>query len=300
MVSMLLGLILVGGIITMYLSSKRTLHTTEASSRAQEIGRLGLDRLGFDGRMAGFWGCLSDAGTITNLLNPSGALLDFDTTAIGGTDNTGLNGSDSLTIAGAFEDGIDVGTPYMPTPSAALHVANNNGLSQGDIVAVSDCQDIDIFQITNANPNNSGTVVHNTGNAVSPGNSSKNLSKTYGDHAQLFKITQITYSVANGASGQPTLMRNGAELIEGVENLQVSYGVDTNSDGSVDRYLDAGSVADWASVTSLKVSILVRSEAQIHAGGAPDYTYWGNTITPGDGYLRRVFTTVIGIRNRMP
>lgn len=301
MVAMTLGLFLVAGIYTMYLGSKRTYRVTDADSRIQETARFVIDTLSHDVRMAGFWGCIGNVGQVFNRLKPDPGYIPFAQTAISGTDDTGLNGSDTLIVAGAYGDGQWVETPEMPTPSAALHTKHPNGFLQGDLIVVTDCIDADIFQITNANPGVSGTLDHGTGNSVSPGNAIKELSKVYRvGPSQVFKIDQYTYSIGPGASGEPVLFRNGQELGESVENLQVSYGIDADDNDSAERFVDADGVADWSQVVSVRISLLIRSSESVVDGAPMPYTYQGKDLTPGDGRIRRVFTTHIGLRNRLP
>ena len=42
------------------------------------------------------------------------------------------------------------------------------------------------------------------------------------------------------------------ELVEGVEDMQLLYGVDEDENGGVDRYQDASEVADWNDVVSVR------------------------------------------------
>lgn len=301
MVAMTLGLFLVAGVYTMYLGSKRTWQVTDANSRIQETGRFVIDTLGHDVRMAGFWGCVGNVGEVFNHLNPDPGYIQFAQTAISGTDDAGLNGSDTLTVAGAYGDGQWVETPEMNTEAAALHTKPYNGMAQGDLVVVTDCIDADIFQITNANPHVPGTLDHGTGSSVSPGNAVKDLSKIYTvGPSQVYKIDQFTYSIGTGASGEPSLFRNDQELGESVENLQVSYGIDTDQNHSAERYVDADAVTDWSQVVSVRVSLLIRSSESVVDGAPMPYTYQGQDLTPGDGRIRRVFTTTVSLRNRLP
>ncbi len=196
MIAMLLGLFLIGGVIQLFIGSKQNYRVQENISRVQENGRFALYFLNKDIRMAGFWGCVkNNNNVITNHLDPAGKNYDanihqFDQPV------TGTNGTtDSITIRGAMDSGIRVTPPYMNTNSAAVHVEAGNGLSQSDIILITDCRQADIFQLTNANPDTSGSVIHNTGSATNPGNASKDLSKTYEDDARIYSLQTITYSI---------------------------------------------------------------------------------------------------------
>lgn len=51
----------------------------------------------------------------------------------------------------------------------------------------------------------------------------------------------------------------GQVLIDGVEDMQLVYGVDSNGDRTVDRYTDAP--ADWTRVIAVQVSLTLRASA---------------------------------------
>ena len=298
MISMVLGLILVGGILTMYLSSKRTLYTTEASSQMQETARFALDRISFDVRMTGFWGCQSHGEQLSSVLYPSSSLLDFTTSPIQGTDNDGPSSSDSLTVVLAGQQAVPL-LSDMSSAASSLDVGTTSGLQQGDVVVVNDCTDADVFQIDGANPHASGALLHDADGAMLPGNQQSMLSKPYPSGAEIFRIEQYIWAVGSDSDGQPALLRNGTPLIRGVENMQFAYGIDSNSDGSTDRYLDADDVVDWSQVKNIKLGILIRSEREVVDQTPGPVTFWGNTFTPEDGYMRRSFTAVISLRNRL-
>ena len=96
------------------------------------------------------------------------------------------------------------------------------------------------------------------------------------------------------------------ELVEGVENLQLMYGVDDNDDRSVDRYIAAGSVSDWETVLSVRVELtmVALDEGVVGKTGADNaqtvYDSEGKLINNSDGRMRQVFTSVFALRNRLP
>ncbi|MDZ4151049.1 PilW family protein, partial [Methylicorpusculum sp.] len=76
-------------------------------------------------------------------------------------------------------------------------------------------------------------------------------------------------------------------------------GVDTDSDGSADRYLTANNVADWNNVGSVRINLLAISMDNFITSQPLPYTFNGNTITPNDRRLRRAFSSTIALRNRL-
>ena len=175
MIAVALGIFITGGIIQLFTSSKQTYRIQENISRLQENGRFAISFLTRDIRMADYWGCLATNTSIVNNLIPGSGFDEF-TKAVGGTNNDGVNGSDSITVRGALSSGIYV-TDVPANVSADIKVTANSKLNAEDIVLVSDCELGNIFQITNISTSNSGglsrdNIVHNTGGTSSPGNAS--------------------------------------------------------------------------------------------------------------------------------
>jgi len=319
MIALLIGAFLIGGIIQIFINSKQTYRMQEGLSRLQENGRFAISFLTRDIRMADFWGCSKKGlDNITNNLDHAGT--GYDTALHGFVKGiTGTNGvTDTITLRGAVNSGINVVSPFGPQASATLQITAGANLTQGEVVLVTDCLQGDIFQISNANPG-SGVVVHNTGSATQPGNynvtnpgcpgaNAHCLSKVYKDDALIYKMQSITYSIQNGASGQPALFRsvNGTavELIEGVENMQIFYGEDSDGDNTPNYYVDAGVAGlDMDKVISIRISLLLHSIDDNITSKFIGYKFpFGDSaeVTPTDKRLRKVFTSTIAVRNRLP
>ena len=60
-------------------------------------------------------------------------------------------------------------------------------------------------------------------------------------------------------SGAASALHAPQELIEGIESMQILYGVDTSGDRLVDDYVKASAVANWNTVISLTIALLIRS-----------------------------------------
>ena len=323
LVALVISLFLLTGIVQVYLANRTSYTFSEAISRAQENGRFALDTMTQDLRGAGFFGCAifdpADTSTLVNNLNPAGAGYDaaihdfIGQGIIQGTENDGLNGSDSITLRGAKPDQVTIHPPYNVTTSATIQVTTNDSIQSGDIVMVSNCQGADIFQVTAKGGGAPGqqTIVHTTGGASSPGNynpdscgggSAQCLSQTYGSDSTMFELQAVTYSIAVGASGEPALWRseNGTnvELIEGIEQMQILYGIDTDADNFANQYVVSTAVADMLTVMSVRLMLLVRSDSDGVTEDAQVYNYNGVSTTAADQRLRQVFSTTIALRNR--
>lgn len=312
MIAMVIGLLLTAGILQLFVSNKQTYRVTENMSRLQENGRFAMHFLTNDIRMADFWGCRSQGLAIDNNLNPD-PNFNLPIAGLAGSDNDTavnsiINGTDTITVKGVHSSNVFL-IVVPATPSADLKVTDNSGLNKNDIILISDCSDGDILQVTN-DPSTGGAagqdnVVHNTGAVASgPGNAEKPLKKIYGTDAQVYKLNFATYSIRDGANGQNALFRsiNGAaaqELVEGIENMQILYGEDTDSDGAANYYKASGSV-DMDKVVSVRISLVAVTLEDNVTETANTYTVFGTSTTAADKRIRRVFTSTIVIRNRLP
>ncbi|MDJ0758573.1 MAG: PilW family protein [Woeseiaceae bacterium] len=311
MIALLLGLIITAGMIQVFSSTRQSNRVHDAIARMQETGRMALEVVARDVRMADFWGCAADIANVTNNLNTAGTgFIDFGTGGILGTDGGGLV-PDTLVLRSGINRGILIQPPFGPATSADVTLPTSNGLSQGDIVLISDCENADIFQITNADPDSTGLIGHDTSNAVEPGNvnitdpgcagaNAHCLSKVYAADANVFGTQEVSYAIATGSEGEPALFRNGLEFLDGVENLQILYGEDTDGDFVANYYVPANQVVDMLQVISIRFAVVVRSAADRLTDGANQtYAVLGTNVTAGDTRLRQVYTSTVTVRNRL-
>jgi len=96
-------------------------------------------------------------------------------------------------------------------------------------------------------------------------------------------------------------------LVEGIEDLQVEYGLDTSAtlDGSPDLYkTKPASTAEWATVVAIRLHVLARNVEQ--TGGYTDTKTYrlgqnadgtGNDVTPGGAYHRHAYAEVVRVTN---
>lgn len=324
MIAITIGMVLIAGIGQIFVGSKQTYRVQNELARLQENGRFAMDFLARDIRMADYWGCAKGLTNVVNNLNPAGAGYNSVTHGFGdglsGTDGGGT-ASDTIIMRMANPTAFPVQSAG-PQASGNIQIAAGNPLVQGEILVISDCTGADIFQVTNANPGNTGTLVHNTGNATAPGNFNATnpgcpganahcLSHVYGSDAQIMQTIVMSYFIQNdaGNNNTPTLYRQlgtatAEPLAEGVENMQILYGEDTDNpqDYVANRYLVAGAAGlDMDKVVSVRVAILVRTPNN-NVNTTTDTTAYnlaGTSVTPtADKRIRRVFTSTIQIRNR--
>jgi type IV pilus assembly protein PilW len=331
MISMAISLITIAAVGWVYQGTVQTFRTHDALSRMQEGARYAFEILAKDLRMAGATGCPFESSM--NVINGN---TDWDKNLFGraltsderdGTANSVTEFSDALRVIRA-----DVLREYVvqshDAPAFTFTLTGVHDIEPGDFLLATDCLHASLFQVSAAAP---GTVSHGVG-IVSPGNSTSDLGTagvyTYPPGSRLYRMRGTGYFVDTNAVGQPALFRmraagamaalNAEELVEGVEDLQVTYGVDTSGDGEADfvdpdgdgdPYLTSAQVNSaavpgataqekWARVMSIRMSLLMRTSEDRVVPNAQRYRYNGANVLAVDRRLRKVFTHVINVRNR--
>ena len=309
MIALVIGLLATGAMLKVYVDGSRLYRFNEGLARIQENGRFATEFIRRDARVAGFWGCNHEA-SLTNRIDSETDYPDID-----GTNNDGLNEADSITFSGAGNSAATVSSD-MTASGSDIPISRTKILEEGDALLISDCETADIFQLTSIEGSDSNqTLTHDT-----TGNTSEDLSKAYAAESRLYPVRQTIYCIAAGADPeQPSLRRltnpassetcqdHGDELVEGIENMQVLFGEDTdaddegtNGDGTANRYVPAGaSGLTMNRVVSVRIFLLARSlNDNLTTEPSPYYFVDPVAITPTDKRLRKVFTTTITLRNK--
>ena len=86
---------------------------------------------------------------------------------------------------------------------------------------------------------------------------------------------------------------------DGIENLQIEYGIDTSQDGHPNVYLTNPTLAQIQDVVAARIFLIARTtdndtryvnNKTYSISNAPD-------LVPGDSFHRRVFSTSVSIQN---
>lgn len=335
MVAMAISLLLLAGVVAIFVSSKASYETTQRLSRIQENGRFALNTIMTDLRASGFVGCARQPTYLSTSLNNSTTLQwNFLAGPVTGFQATGANvwspamdasipsplsGSDVLVVRVPVRERVPLPlTTDVGSPTNTLQIAAGSGaVETGDIVLAYSCEAISVFQVSSF-ATGTGVISHivNASGQV-PGNATATVNYAYRRAVtQVVPVETVAYFVAPSSrvgdasdpapAGTTSLWRrrglNAAEeLVEGIEQVQVQYGIDTNGDVIVDEYRTANNVTDWNDVISVSVALLVRALEEY----GPDtdrrsYSLLDVTVAaPGDRRLREVFTATASIRNRV-
>lgn len=337
MVAVTISLILLAGVTQIFISNRQAYRTQEALNVLQENGRFAVQLIGRSLRMADHWagveardvkkgsfnitginGCnaawITDAqeairgydgadtndGAATNPL-PSGCLHDDDY----------VPHSDILVVRYADLNPIDVDDEADYDNHAAIGTVPSDDLDVGDnanriFVRTSAGRVAYIFQGSQKN-----TVLNQLKDEEAAYNYRYAISVFFVRPCSTPKGERCAAD-DDGGRPIPTLTRltlrgttfQQEPLVEGIEQMQLEYGEDTDNDGRADQFRQtAAAVTDWRRVVSVRISLIVRgnqtdptyadTKTYNMAGG---YAY--TALEANRHYPRKHFTDLIQIRNR--
>ncbi len=273
LIAAVIGLFLLSGIASSYIASKKASISRNQLSILEDNGRFALEAITKS---------LEHTGYAPNILMtdpfihaPADVVID---NCPGGSTNISASSQANFTTARVTKDDD---TNIQDSIGAIFHGSN------------------DIFIDCTGNPLPAGVPGCRL-QALPAININPDSAKIYNS----FFIDNTTKKLMCAGSRSSTL----ATIAEGVENMQFLYGLDTNTDGIVDRYATATAIdavatdsLDWGGVISIQVSILVRSLKPVkNKAEIKKFTLLDQVVTtPNDKYQRAVFSTTILLRNTL-
>ena len=274
MIAVVISLILLAGVGQIYLSSKKTYRTTDALSRLQENGRFSLDFIVKSIRETDHMGCLYRKSTVFDGVSAT-------------NDNVvaGLVNSDTITLISASQDTMNVSS-VAAAGASTIALDSASDFEDGDQILISDCEKGQTVTIT--------SISGSTLTIDSP------LKQAYSKRATVSKLITTIYSLGINVAGNPALfMDDGSgvarELVEGIEDMQVQFGVDTDSNQVANYYVDPDSVSvsEMNDVVSVKLSLAVRTLTNNVA--VQNRVYNG----VNDRRISKNYVATVAIRNRL-
>ena len=351
LIAITLSVLVMGGLMSVFLGAKTSLLSTSGVGSVSESGRVAIDFIARSVRGAGAIGCAPSSTTTSSLnvtaantltMNFGEAMAAFEAAGTAPTENIVLPAVPST--AGAWLPALDPLLVNLPNPpvagsdvlvihttleqpqvmavtsilpaattftvnNAAVPITGPGTLQAGNLAVISDCSKSSVFQVSAIG----GTVIGHAAGGGVPGNSSAQLSQTFGAGALVYVPDTIVYYIGVGADGDGALFSvnlNGQgvfgapqELVPDVENMQLLFGVDTTGNGAVTQYFKAQDVADYNTVISVKVAILAATPANSLPPPPPatapiTYNLLGTTVqAPVDRRARKVFDATIAVRS---
>jgi type IV pilus assembly protein PilW len=324
MIALALGLLLIGGVISVVVANGQAYRTNEGLSQVQESARTAFELLARDIREAGSTGCGNRNRVANTVNNPGGGWWQGNWTGVRGYDGSAaapwvtigtgtadrVDGTDAIQLQGVVGTGLTIES-HNPTSANFKINAPTSTFRDGDILLVCDFDHAAVFQVTNYNSSNV-TVVHNTGTGT-PGNCSKGLGfptdcgsvtgneYTFGPNSQIAAMQAVIWYIGNngrpGEGGRSLYRRRlvtqagiptpvAEEIVPGVTDMQLAFRPD---EGSATLEISSD-ISNWDNVTAVEITLTVLSaDARI-----------STAANVNDGRLQRSFTTIIGLRNRLP
>ena len=316
MIAMAIGLFIVGAAAALYVKTRSGFDYTNEIARMQETARFAMAVIGHDIREASYNGCGTNSKTI-NIVSGAATdpFLNMETPVIGyssGYPSSMKAGSATpVTDAIILMGGNSTREVVVKSHAAPVITVDNNDLKAGEIAMATDCSKASIFQVS---ARSATTVSHATGS--SPGNCKQTLNlkctettsaetATLAPGSLLMPVFSNAYFVATSAGDSTTtslwaMQLSGTtdgtpvarELLVGVKEMHITYGLDTNADGKVDAVdksaADVG--ANWNQVATVTIELTIAPKNS-HLFFTKD-----KPTDSGNGYKR--FRETIGVRNR--
>lgn len=265
MIAMTLGLFLIAGVGTVYMSSKKTYKLQGQTAELDENARAAMRALKQHIAHAGY--ASSSGVVIDNYIIPGGTIIS-GTPCADGASNINNTASIGTSVDGSGVAGDTIGLAFMADSSLAADCTGG--------VLRAEC-------LPPAAPGFTSRLIYNS---FSVGDSSIN----------------------NSLNSAVPMLRCGGSLhslrqswAQGVESIQFLYGVDSDTDGAVENYWNATTVASnavWDKIISVQVGLLVRSvEPVFDSARSETFQVLDELITRNDRFQRGVYTTTVRLKN---
>ena len=330
MISLLLGLIVVGGAGAIFLSNKRVYGSTETVARIQENTRTAFELMARDLREAGGMPCRRESSTFRNFLNGgetntwwtqwAEGLRGYDAgVAMPGNPGNRAPGTSAIDIHSGFGGDYYL-DETMANDSAVLGVNRIDGLKDGEILIVCDSQFTAMFQATSIISGNV-SIQHNSGAGTTPGNC--NMKFFFGDPpsramdrcnnggtghrfpqgASVVKVKTYRWYIGTNVRGSRSLYRaeminqtnGGTPSVDGATQ-EIAEGVTGMTLEYIlptaTDYVNAAAVANWGQVSAIQITLTMEGVEGALRGRDIQGT--------NNAALQRTFTHVVSVRNHNP
>ncbi|GGL96623.1 hypothetical protein GCM10009425_04520 [Pseudomonas asuensis] len=317
MVAIVLGLLLIGGVLQIFLSSNKTYKTNLALSEVQEAGRFAMEFLTFDIRNASYRGeCVGSLNELPDTSLKKKIKLNEDdryqlAPGLKGWDSTKkdnelpdwftqkrLPGTDIILLKHAARP-TEIKITHPPTPEIkTIKTSAATNILTGELLLISEPVGCDIFQ-------------NNSAPATASLSTSESFRYNYSLKSEVLKYNSSLYYISNSNNGIPSLWRidysnpdassfEPEELVQGVQDMQIKYALGDDTGKITEDYVDAKDDLDWSRVVAVRVNLVSISHEKniVPPGQEPQLNSAFKAIE--DGRIGQVFSTTVGIRNRLP
>ena len=314
LISILLGTMLSLTVSTVYLESVRNFMLENEMARLQENGRFSLNLLRRELSQAGFFAGIRVLDRLppkdisSDCSNIGDWALDMKT-PLDLVNNASRTITPTLvTSAGALLDCLDSndvvsGSDVFAIKRTAGSHTLKNGLYQGGTKAKPGQ-----WYLRVDNKLDGQLWVNQRSSGFPTADATANSGVDYWAYfARIFYLRNYSHTKTDGI---PTLcveaLSGGASLgamrsqcyIEGVEDMQIEFGVDTDFDGSADIFTDAPLERELANLVVARIYLLMRSIVEV-PGLAKERTYvlGGKKVSRKDRFVRRIVSSTVALPN---
>lgn len=316
MIAMVLGLILIGGVISVMLANKRSYRTNEGLSQIQESARTAYELLARDIRQTGGTGC-DNAQRMANVLSTSAwwktwySVRGYDggqtdpAVTTGTSAGTRVDGTDSLQLHSIEGGGFPIDSHNAATGLIVVNNATTTSFVTNDQVVLCDFDHSVMFNAA-AYAGATKTITYSLTSNCSTGlgyptncDAGTGNVYTFPRNAWIGRLQVVDWFIGNNgraADGGRSLYRRrvtagGAivaeEVVAGVTDMQIRYGM-TGSDNIVDA-TSLTTPANWATVNSVILTLTLNTaDTRISSDSAVN-----------NGRIQRTYTYFIALRNRV-
>ena len=318
MISITIGLLILVALSTLFINQSKARVELDKSNRMIDNGRYALELLSDNLRLAGYYGEFSPTSGVpavpatlpdpcSTLASDMAAALQLAVQAYDAAAPTSSISSPpcGLTYTAGSNLTVKPGSDILVIRrvSTATSIVQGVAMSGTHYLQASLCQyDLVPYKIDTVPANFTLRQKTCTPSSTTP----------YADLRQF--VVQVYFvspnNKASPADGIPTLKRMELDptthvfvttpLVEGIEFMQLEYGLDANNDGVADSYVAAPAATDWPNVVAVKLYILARNtEATKSYADAKTYSLGlaGSVVAPNDPYKRHAYTQYIRLIN---
>jgi type IV pilus assembly protein PilW len=301
MVSMAMGLFLVGGALSIYVQGRATHEVNAKVAELQDNARLALDLLTSDVLLSDYWGRTDDA---TAIARRAGDAVNPMPPALAPADDCydGYYVNVEIPVDAANDDQMGGANPFggcLPDDARQAEtdvlVVRHVSAAESDRAALGDDR---VYLISNpltgelfvgGDPLPAGYAADDPVNQLVTNAYYVNPASSAGDDVPSLRRMAL-------AAG-PAI--DDEELVHGVEDMQVQLGVDTDADGSVNSYVNPGNaLIAGARVVAVRLWLRLRAtNPEVGFTDGATYEYAGHSVAPDDGLRRLVVSRTIQLRN---
>ena len=324
MLSMLIGSIILAGIFTIFANTRESQRTMDQHLTMVGDARFSVELLTYDLRHASIYGG-TNLATLVGCRNEDSSC-------------TPTPPANDCITGWSHDLDLPIYSPLTDAETAAYACPIDSHLAGTDVIVV---RYADTNAVADANIASNVTYIRSNYKAgvlfvgstlpAFSGDTGDSFTKNYQLNTRAYYISDYTDTAGDGipslrrielqsSAGGPVLVDQ--ILMPGVENLQIQFGVDTDGDGEIDKYVNAANVSaesvtdadndkrttakqDWSSIKAVKIWTLVRAEQveknfDTASSDGTGYQLGGFTLTDAnlnDGYRRLLLSNVISMRN---